>query len=324
VSGRGVGMDVVNVAVEKLKGTIDISTVPGKGCRFTLRLPLTLGTAHCLVVRAGGEIAAIPTDILDRAVYQGALNVERLGERYVYREENESLEAHDLAHLLGSAGERSLGDAEDNRPVIVVNDTDGKKAVVVDALLSGRDLVVKSLGQYLAGAKDVIGASVLGDGRVLPVLDLQALLRARQGTAAIVRPYLVHSSPAARETRTVGILVVDDSLSVRQALTLLLNGEGYTVHTAKDGVEALEHIAKDRPAAVVADLEMPRMNGLELTSRLRADPRTRGLPVIMVTSRSSEKHRQQAQLAGVDVYLTKPYRDAELLSKLQATLSKAA
>jgi chemosensory pili system protein ChpA (sensor histidine kinase/response regulator) len=96
------------------------------------------------------------------------------------------------------------------------------------------------------------------------------------------------------------------------------------VHTAKDGVEALEHIAKDRPAAVVADLEMPRMNGLELTSRLRADPRTRGLPVIMVTSRSSEKHRQQAQLAGVDVYLTKPYRDAELLSKLQATLSKAA
>ncbi len=324
VSGRGVGMDVVNVAVSKLKGTIDISTVPGKGCRFTLRLPLTLGTAHCLVVRAGGEIAAIPTDILDRAVYQGALNVVRLGEQYVYREENESLEARDLAHLLGSAGERSLGDAEDNRPVIVVNDTRGKKAVVVDALLSGRDLVVKSLGQYLASAKDVIGAAVLGDGRVLPVLDLQALLRAQHGTTAVARPYLVHSSPAAREARTVDILVVDDSLSVRQALTLLLNGEGYSVHTAKDGVEALEQVAKNRPAAVVADLEMPRMNGLELTSRLRADPRTRGLPVIMVTSRSSDKHRQQAQLAGVDVYLTKPYRDAELLSKLQAMLSKAA
>jgi chemotaxis protein histidine kinase CheA len=232
VSGRGVGMDIVKVAVEKLKGAIDVSSTLGEGCRFTLRLPLTLGTAHCLVVRAGGDHAAIPTDSLDRAVFEGARNIERLGERYIYREEQESLEAQDLAHVLGSAGERSLGDAEDNRPVIVVNYGQEKKAVVVDALVSGRDLVVKSLGKHLSGTKGVIGASILGDGRVLPVLDLQLLLREQQGTETTPRPYLVHSAPATRETRSADILVVDDSLSVRRALTLLLNGEGYTVHTA--------------------------------------------------------------------------------------------
>ena len=324
VSGRGVGMDIVKVAVEKLKGAIDVSSTLGEGSRFTLRLPLTLGTAHCLVVRAGGEHAAIPTDSLDRAVFEGARNIELLGERYVYREEQESLEAQDLAHVLGSAGERSLGDAEDNRPVIVVNSGQGKKAVVVDALVSGRDLVVKSLGKHLSGTKGVIGASILGDGRVLPVLDLQLLLHEQRGAETTPRPYLVHSAPATREARGADILVVDDSLSVRRALTLLLSGEGYNVHTAKDGVEALDSVAKNRPAVVLADLEMPRMNGLELTSRLRAEPRTRGVPVIMITSRSSEKHRSQAQLAGVDVYLTKPYRDAELLSTLQSMLSKAA
>jgi chemosensory pili system protein ChpA (sensor histidine kinase/response regulator) len=325
VSGRGVGMDVVHSAVQKLKGTIDIASEPGKGCTFTLRLPMTMGTAHCLVVRAGGELAAIPTDLLDRAVYQGAHNVERQGERYLYREDRESLEVHDLAHLLGLVGERSLGDAEDARSIIVVNDGGAKKAVAVDALLSGRDLVIKNLGRYLAGARGVIGASLLGDGRVLPVLDLHSLLRLQGAETQTIRPYLVHSRAAAQMAHTVAdILVVDDSLTVRQTLQLLLAGEGYEVHTAKDGVEALEYVAKKLPSALLVDLEMPRMNGLELTSRLRAAEHTRGLPVIMVTSRSSEKHREQARIAGVDSYLTKPYRDEDLLGQLRSMLSKAA
>jgi chemosensory pili system protein ChpA (sensor histidine kinase/response regulator) len=326
VSGRGVGMDVVNTAIQKLKGSIEIVTESGKGCRFTLRLQMTLGTAHCLVVRAGSEMAAIPTDILDRAVYQGARNVERLGDRYIYREERESLEIHDLAHLLGTVAERSLGDAEDNRSVIVVNDINGKKAVAVDQLLSGRDLVIKNLGRHLARAPGVIGASVLGDGRVLPVLDIQALLRIQTGVAEPTRPNLVHDQPtAAHAPRTAAdILVVDDSLTVRQTMQLLLSGEGYDVHTAKDGVEALEYVTKTLPTALVIDLEMPRMNGLELAARLRASESTRGLPIIMVTSRSSDKHRQQARLAGVDLYLTKPYRDEELLAQLSSMLGKAA
>ena len=325
VSGRGVGMDVVNTMVRKLNGTLDIATEAGRGCRITLRLPMTLGAAHCLVVRAGGEMTAIPTDTLDRAIYQGARNVERQGEHYIYREAGESLETYDLAHLLGASGERSLGDAEDHRSVIVVNDVNGKKAVVVDQLVSGRDLVIKRLGRHLARAPGVIGASLLGDGSVLPVLDVQALLRMQAGaTQSAARPYLVSSQKEVRSVRTAAnILVVDDSLTVRQTLQLLLTSEGYHVHTAKDGVEALEYVTKTPPAAIVTDLEMPRMNGLDFISRVRAAEPVRQLPIIMVTSRSSEKHRQQAQLAGVDCYLTKPFREAELLTQLHAMLNKA-
>lgn len=322
ISGRGVGLDIVHTGVRKLKGTLDIHTEPGQGCRFTLRLPLTLGSAHCLVVRSADALAAIPTDMLDRVVYSGARHIERIGGQWAYREGQESCAAHDLAELLGYHAARPLGQADDSRPVVVVNAADGKQAVVVDTLLSGRDLVIKTLGRYLTGTRGVIGASLLGDGRVLPVLDMHELLQRDRGATALVRP--AHARlPQARAAAT-DILVVDDSLSVRQALTQLLEDDGYQVHTAKDGVEALDFLATARPAALLVDLEMPRMNGLELTQRLRERDDTRALPVIMVTSRTSEKHRQQARLAGVDLYLTKPYRENDLLSRLRAMLSKAA
>jgi chemosensory pili system protein ChpA (sensor histidine kinase/response regulator) len=322
-SGRGVGMDIVHNGIRKLKGSLDIQTFTGKGCRFILRLPLTLGSAHCLLVHSAGTLVAIPTDTLDRVVYTGARNVERLGTNWVFREERESCDVHDLAELLGHAAGTALGQSGDMRPVVVVRDTGGAQAVVVDALLSGRDLVIKNLGRYLAGARGVVGASLLGDGRVLPVLDMHELLRLRRGGATVVRPQFARAQAAARPSLT-SILVVDDSLSVRQALTQLLEDDGYQVTTAKDGVEALECFAKERPAAMLVDLEMPRMNGLELTQRLRGNEATRHLPVIMVTSRTSDKHRTQAQLAGVDLYLTKPYRESDLLARLRSMLHKAA
>jgi chemotaxis protein histidine kinase CheA/ActR/RegA family two-component response regulator len=322
-SGRGVGMDIVHTSIRKLKGSLDIQTFSGKGCRFLLRLPLTLGSAHCLLVRSAGMLVAIPTDTLDRVVYTGARNVERLGTNWVFREELESCDVYDLAELLGHGAGRALGEPGDMRPVVVVKDTAGTQAVVVDTLLSGRDLVIKHLGRYLAGTRGVVGASLLGDGHVLPVLDMHELLRLRRGDASVARPQFVRAQPAARPTLT-NILVVDDSLSVRQALTQLLEDDGYQVATAKDGVEALEYFDKQSPAAMLVDLEMPRMNGLELTQRLRGNAATRHLPVIMVTSRTSDKHRNQAQLAGVDLYLTKPYREGDLLARLRSMLHKAA
>jgi len=323
ISGRGVGLDVVNNGIRKLKGSLDIHTEQGSGCRFMLRLPMTLGTGHCLLVRSAGVLTAIPTDVLDRVVYGGARHIERLGTRWIFREERESCEVYDLAQLLGYSTDQRIGEPDDSRPAVVFNDTDGKKAVIVDALLSGRDLVIKNLGRRLAGTKGLIGASLLGDGQIVPVLDLHDLLRLSRGeTANVVRSFPV--SVPAMQSRVVDILVVDDSLSVRQALTQLLEDDGYQVHTARDGVEALELVARTRPAAMLVDLEMPRMNGLELTSKLRAHSETSSIPVIMVTSRSSDKHRQQAQLAGVDLYLTKPYREGDLLTRLRSMLNKAA
>jgi len=325
LSGRGVGMDIVHTTLQKLKGTIDISSNAAAGTCFTLRLPMTMGTAHCLVVRSGGSTAAVPTDVLDRVIHKGALKIRRVGEHYTYREERESLPVYDLAHLLGGVAERSIGDEEDDRPVIVVNDTDGKKALVVDALLFGRDLVIKTLGRFLAGAPGVIGASVLGDGRVLQVLNVHELLRMEHDEYDKGLLHVAYDrAEAQRLSARPSVLVVDDSLTVRQTLLQLLTGEGYEVTTAKDGIEAMESIEKELPAVLLIDLEMPRMNGLELTGRLRGSERTRGVPVIMVTSRSSEKHREQARLAGVDLYITKPYREEELLSHLNSILSKAA
>jgi len=321
VSGRGVGMDVVHDMVRKLKGTIDIQTVAGQGCRFILRVPLRLGSAHCLLVHAENTLCAVPTDVLDRVVYAGAEKVERLGVEWVFREHRDTLGVVDLTHLLGYGAPRSLGDADDRRPVLVVQGVAGKTAVVVDAIHSGQDLVIKHGGRYLAGIRGLIGASVLGDGRVLPVLDLPALLgsdRVAERTGAVLTPRAVQAP------QTSVILVVDDSLSVRQALSQLLEDDGYQVHTARDGVEALEYLNKQRPHAMLVDLEMPRMNGLELTQRLRERAEMRALPVIMVTSRTSEKHRHQAQLAGVDFYLTKPYLESDLLSRLRTLLARAA
>ncbi len=323
VSGRGVGMDVVNAAMEKLKGTIDIASELGAGCDFTLRLPLTLGSAHCLLVKSGGLMSAIPTDILDRVVYTGASSIERLGKSWVYREDRDTIEVFDLADLLGYPVENPLGQADDNRPVVVVSGAQGNQAVVVDQLLSGRDLVIKSLGRFLTNARGVVGASLLGDGTVLPVLDMHQLLDQTQAGIDVPGVQAIRPAATGRAALT-DILVVDDSLSVRQALSQLLEDEGYQVHTAKDGVEALEYLDNERPAAMLVDLEMPRMNGLELTQRLREREGTRNLPVIMITSRTSDKHRTQAQIAGVDLYLTKPYREVDLLARLRSMLSKAA
>jgi chemotaxis protein histidine kinase CheA/ActR/RegA family two-component response regulator len=322
ISGRGVGMDIVHTGIRKLKGSLDIQTFAGKGTRFVLRLPLTLGSAHCLLVRATDDIVAIPTDILDRVVHTGARNIQPLGKSRMFRQDETSCEVHELSELLGHAA-RVINQAEDARPVVIVKDVDnGQVAVVVDALLSGRDLVIKNLGRHLTRAPGVVGASILADGRVLPVLDMHDLLRVRRG-GQVTRPRSLRTQSMARQTLQ-HILVVDDSLSVRQALTQLLEDDGYQVHTAKDGVEALECVAKERPAAMLVDLEMPRMNGLELTERLRGQDATRDLPVIMVTSRSSEKHRGQARQVGVDFYFTKPYREGDLLAQLRSILRRAA
>ncbi|MCK7579685.1 MAG: response regulator [Chromatiales bacterium] len=224
--------------------------------------------------------------------------------------------------LLGLTAERPLGDAGDTRSVIVVNDSGGKRAVLVDALLSGRDLVIKNLAGTSAPRRGSSAPRCWATGRCCRCSTCTICCAA--GAAPPGRCDRSWCTAARRRASAPDILVVDDSLTVRQTLTLLLEGDGYGVHAARDGVEALEYVTRVRPAALVVDLEMPRMNGLELTERLRASERTRGLPVIMLTSRSSEKHREQARLAGVDLYLTKPYRDEDLLAQLRSMLNKAA
>ncbi len=326
LSGRGVGLDIVNTSIAKLKGSIDIETKAGEGVTFVLRVPMSMGIAHCLLTETGGQTFAIPTENIDRIVFSGATNIQRMGRSWVYRAGKDTCPVHALTDLLHYEIANVFGEREDIRPVILVNHTDGKVAIVVDTVASGRDLVIKSLGRYMGDIRGVIGASILGNGSVVPILGLSDLLRMRRprepgGVAPVT---VAAGQPAPTAGAAADILVVDDSLSVRTALSIFLNDHGYHVRTAKDGVEAIEEIDKQMPAVLLLDLEMPRMNGLELTSTIRARSEIAHLPVIMITSRTSEKHRIQAHAVGVDHYVTKPYRESDLLSLLQSALSKAA
>lgn len=321
VSGRGVGMNIVHTSVVRLKGTLDIRTQAGSGTTFVLRVPMSLGIAHCLLVVAAGQTFALPTDDLHRIVYDGARAVQQTAEGWYYGDDQVRCPAHPLPRLLGYTDGADGDDLDKQRHVVLMNDVSSKHAIVVDAVVGGIDLVIKSMGRYLGGVRGVLGASILGDGLVVPILALADLLRVEHGGSSVAD---ASRAPSATASAGRDILVVDDSLSVRTALATLLAEEGFEVRTAKDGLEAIEAIGERLPTAVLADLEMPRMNGLELTTHLRAQAATRNLPVIMVTSRTAEKHRHLARAAGVDDYLTKPYREQELLLRLRTILSNAA
>jgi chemotaxis protein histidine kinase CheA/CheY-like chemotaxis protein len=316
VSGRGVGMDIVHTGIARLKGSIDIRTEAGRGATIALRAPMSLGIVHCLLVASGQQIFALPSDNLERIVYAGAAHLRRDNGRWTYRDDELECPAQTLAQLIGEGAESMAQDRQ--RHVVLMKDIGGNTAIVVDAVIGGQDLVIKKLGRFLANVTGVIGASILGDGTVVPILELADLLRIERGE-------IPERTAAAHADATMAdVLVVDDSLSTRTALSTLLAEEGFRVRTAKDGVEAIEAIAEARPAVVLADMEMPRMNGLELTAHLRASLATRTLPVIMITSRTADKHRKLARAAGVDDYVTKPYRDHDLLVRVRTILNQAA
>jgi chemotaxis protein histidine kinase CheA/ActR/RegA family two-component response regulator len=317
VSGRGVGMDIVNTQVAKLKGSIDIQTETGNGATFALRLPIALGVVHCLLVVAQGETYALSSTNLEQIVYEGGRDVRRDDNGWHYGAGDLSCPAYFLAHVVGVA-EGAASAEERERHVVIMNDISGRVGIVVDTVIGGQELVVKKPGRFLTRVKGIVGASILGNGSVVPILELTELLRIERGEI------VTEHQAAPTDNAVADVLVVDDSLSVRTALSTMLMEEGFHVRTAKDGVEAIEAIAERRPAVIVADLEMPRMNGLELTAHVRAGAATRDLPVIMVTSRTAEKHRKQAAAAGVDDYITKPYREHDLVMRLRTILRKAA
>jgi chemosensory pili system protein ChpA (sensor histidine kinase/response regulator) len=204
-------------------------------------------------------------------------------------------------------------------PKILIHTMSGAVAVLADRLVDSRSVMVKSMGKYLPHVHGVSGVTLLGDGTVVPLLNLPELLAEPVEVSAAAAELA-----ATARLRTKRILVVDDSLSVRKGLIQLLQDAGFEAKGAGDGMDAIRVLATFKPHLVCTDMEMPNMNGLELTEHLRMWEATRHLPVIMITSRSMEKHRQQAMKAGVDAYLTKPYTDAELLQHVHKALQANA
>jgi chemotaxis protein histidine kinase CheA/CheY-like chemotaxis protein len=314
VSGRGIGMDAVYSRVLQLKGSLRLHNRPGAGLEIELRVPTSLMSAHGLLVRVQDQVLALTSFGIRGIQHVMADQVRVMGGGKVYTEGEQVHHLLELDQLLGhpqrGAAERGWFPA-----LMVQTDSGASRAIQVQDVLDSQELVVKKLGKYVPDAPGVIGVTILGDGSVVPVLDLPQLLREMaDGAKSGTRRERAGGSAAltSRVEARKSALVVDDSLSARRAVAQVMRDAGYDVRTAIDGMEAAAMLAKMVPDIVIADMEMPRMNGLELTTHIRTREATRHLPVVMITSRSTDKHRQLADTAGVDVYLTKPFNDEEL------------
>jgi chemosensory pili system protein ChpA (sensor histidine kinase/response regulator) len=330
LAGRGVGMDVVRAEVNAMGGRIETQTTPGQGTRFTLVLPLTTAVTRVVMLRCGQVNVAVPTHLIEIVRRARPQEVEQAYRDGSLAFGDQRIPFFWLGALLdfspmGHEGGRSL-------PVVIVRSAQQRIAVHVDEVLGNQEVVVKNLGAQLARLPGLAGMTLLASGAVSliynPValatvygeraqgLTARALAQAGQGAQGWLQPDAkpVVTESAAAEPDVPLVLVVDDSLTVRRVTQRLLAREGYRVILAKDGLEALESLAKERPAVVLSDIEMPRMDGFDLVRNIRADQKLADLPVIMITSRIAQKHRDYAAELGVNHYLGKPYREEELLS----------
>ncbi|MGE5466172.1 MAG: response regulator [Ignavibacteria bacterium] len=320
ISGRGVGLDVVRNRVLAMKGAMQIhSAGSGRGTTVELSLPASLVALHALVVRAADQSYAISSHAVESAIAPETADFVRIGDELQLAFRGRHYPVWTLAQLVGAAADKPDEAALRRLAAVLARVDDKVAAIMVDAVVDGRELIVKDLGRYLRAVPGVSGAAIMGDGTVAPALDVAELLRANLPALGAGRAAAAVAAPSARR-----LLVVDDSLSMRRALAELLEDAGFSVQTARDGIEAIALFERFRPEAVLTDLEMPDMNGLELTAHLRGRPDAARLPIIMITSRSQAKHRQQAERAGVDVYLTKPYSDAVLLDHVRAALKQGS
>jgi chemotaxis protein histidine kinase CheA/CheY-like chemotaxis protein len=315
VSGRGVGLDVVNDWVQAMNGTIRVASEPGLGCTIELRFAASLTTVQSLVVEVGGQRFALPSVHVAQAVPRGVGEFETLGEQLVYRHDKHAYPVHHLADAAGLP--RDLGRTLQDHDAVLVNVGERTHALAVDRLVDARELLVKAPGRYARHVRGVAGLSILGDGSVAVHLDLPQLL-AGGVRAATVRS-VAAAEPAQRELP--GVLIVDDALSVRTSLRQLVQDAGFRAEAARDGLEAIDALRAFKPRIVLTDLEMPNMNGVELTSHLRGREDMKDVPIIMITSRSQDKHRRMAEQAGVDAYFTKPYNDGDLLQTIRRAMA---
>lgn len=316
VSGRGVGMDVVKSETASVGGRIDVASTPGHGTRFRLFLPLTLAMTQALLVRAAGRTYAIPSntvaqvmelkaDALSALQAEGGTTWQGADYRYCY-----------LPRLLGD---------HDTQPevhrfnwVLLLHSGTQTLALHVDALRGNQEIVVKKAGPQLARLVGYAGATVLGDGEIVLIINPIALAGTQAGQDATAQPHATApaatAAPAALEPT---VMVVDDSLTVRKITGRLLEREGFRVVTAKDGVDALEQLLDTDPDVILSDIEMPRMDGFDLARNIRNDARHKDVPIIMITSRLADKHREYARQIGVNHYLGKPYQEEELLALIR-------
>jgi chemosensory pili system protein ChpA (sensor histidine kinase/response regulator) len=315
LAGRGVGMDVVYSEVRQLGGSLDIATESGKGTAFTLRLPQTLAVTQAVFVQIGDTQFAVPVAAVGGVGRISRDRFETEGAVYVYGGEEYVL--HDLGLLVGQSAARAEGQPQ--VPLLLVRAGDLRAAVAVDQVLGNREIVVKPVGPQIASVPGIYGATITGDGRIVVILDVAPLVRRH-----ILQPQLfVTDTPAPEERRVPLVMVVDDSLTMRKVTGRVLERHNFEVSVARDGIEALERLEERVPDLMLLDIEMPRMDGYELATAMKADPRFKDVPIVMITSRTGDKHRQRALEIGVQRYMGKPYQELDLMRNVYDLLGIA-
>jgi chemosensory pili system protein ChpA (sensor histidine kinase/response regulator) len=325
VAGRGVGMDVVNNEIRSLKGRLTIQSERGQGTHFEIRLPLTLSVIQALLVRVQDEQYAVPL---------GSVNAgERISVRDIklllgthnpqYRFNGEDYNFIPLASLLDKP--LSLpGNLKQQLPMLLFRSGEMRIALLVDNIISNREIVIKTVGRQLGTISAINGATILGDGQVVFILDIPTLIETNKDVHLDNNDAInLERELSQIQESPVTAMVVDDSITMRKASGNLLKRLGFEVMTARDGIDALSQLHEHKPDIILLDVEMPRMDGFEFASIVRNDADFRHLPIIMITSRTGQKHRDRGLEIGVNAYLGKPYQEDELVAEMQKLLGRA-
>jgi len=327
ISGRGVGMDVVHAEIKQLGGDVSIHSQWGKGTEFVIRLPFTLSVNRALMTSIGQDRYAIPLTSIEGIVRISPFELEHYYQNpdAEFEYANEKYHVRYLGSMLYPGLKPNLEGHILPLPIVLVRTAQHAMALQVDALMGSREIVVKSLGAQFSAVPGLSGATVMGDGSVVVILDPHALVRQEIANSEFLleaanQARLTQGSDApavAKVEKVYTVMVVDDSVTVRKVTTRFLEREGYNVFTAKDGVEALQLLQDDAPDVMLLDIEMPRMDGFEVAKNIRTTQRLKNLPIIMITSRTGEKHREHALSLGVNRYLGKPYQEETLLEAIR-------
>ncbi|HEY4997848.1 MAG TPA: response regulator, partial [Usitatibacter sp.] len=324
IAGRGVGMDVVRNEINALGGRVEIASAAGRGTTFTISLPLTLAVTQAVMLRAGQSVYAVPSVMIEQVLEfkaQAYVDLAAKGE-IVWKDQH-----YPLRSLLPLLGEIDTATPLRQIPVLLLKSGLQRAAIRVDEIVGNREVVVKTIGPQLARLAGIAGATVLGNGQVVLILNpVQLVHRASGSSETIVEAPKPQEAPFMAESKSGNplVMVVDDSLTVRKITGRMLAREGYEVASAKDGVDALQQLQDMKPDLILLDVEMPRMDGFEFARNVRADEATRGIPIIMITSRTADKHRNHAMELGVNEYMGKPYQEEQLLALIKRYTTEAA
>ena len=325
ISGRGVGMDVVVSEIRSLGGSITIDSTLGVGSEFQIRIPFTVSINRALMVVVREETYAVPLNTIEGIVRVSPYELEAY-----YQPDSPMFEYAGQPYRLTYMGKLLDRGTEDPDlagqvaplPVILARSGDESVALQVDRVIGSREVVVKSLGSQFDDVGGISGATLLGDGRVVIILDCMALVRSVNELQVPIEEE-IQATEAKPESSVRTVMIVDDSVTVRKVTSRLMERNGYEVATAKDGVDAMGQLQDIRPDVVLLDIEMPRMDGFEVLRSVRRDENLKDLPIIMITSRTGDKHKQQAMELGVNEYLGKPFQEASLLSTIEEVTSRA-